>query len=204
MSTTFEVYPRHATVPSFQALLERATTRLHAHLAIHGIAARPVLRVSVRSNGTHESLERDLSSPATWAESEYAWFYVDDLAGGTDAYGERVSVDDLECWDDILRDHPPATARRTEMLECLAAGRYWRFRRSAGQPPIIALAYGILAAALAELTDGFIYSDDSAWDYPRFPARAEDFYRWYFDPEQALGSDYATWASRCLTALREG
>ncbi|MGE8498944.1 MAG: hypothetical protein ACN6O6_15665 [Pseudomonas sp.] len=204
MSTTFEVYPRHATAPSFQALLERATTRLHAHLAAHGIAARPVLCVSVRSNGTHEPLERDLSSPATWGTEQYAWFYIDEVAGGTDAYCDTLTDDDRECWDDIVAQHPPAMAQQTKVRACLATGRYWRFRRSAGQPPIIALAYGILAAALAELTDGLIYSDDSAWDYPRFPARAEDFYRWYFDPEQALGPDYATWARNNLAALRAG
>ena len=204
MSTTFEVYPRRSTPPSFHALLTLANQRLHEQLAARGVPIRPTLCVSVRTGGTHEHQHRDLDSPAVWDESEYAWFYVDDLAGGTDAYCESVTADDLECWDEILRDHPPATALHTEILESLATGRYWRFRRSAGQPPLIAFAYGILAAALAELTDGFIYSDDSAWDYPRFPATAQAFYGWYFNPEQALAPRYATWARNNLAALRAG
>lgn len=204
MSTTFEVYPRHTTPPSFRTLLTLANQRLHEQLAARDVHMQPTLCVSIRTGGTHEPRHLDLDSPATWDESEYAWFYVDDLAGGTDAYCESVTADDQECWDDILRDHPPATARRTEMQACLTTGLYWRFRRSAGQPPLIAFAYGILAAALAELTDGFVYSDDSAWDYPRFPATADEFYTWYFNPEQALAPHHATWARNNLAALRAG
>jgi len=32
------------------------------------------------------------------------------------------------------------------------------------------LAYGLIAASLAEITGGFVYSDDGAWDYSYFPA----------------------------------
>jgi len=42
------------------------------------------------------------------------------------------------------------------------------------------LAYGLIAASLAEITGGFVYSDDGAWDYSYFPALPEDFFRWYF------------------------
>lgn len=66
---------------------------------------------------------------------------------------------------------------------------------------IISFAYGIIAASLAELTDGIIYSEDSAWDYDRFPAVAADFYEWYFDPELTPDPDRAEWARGCFVAI---
>ena len=59
----------------------------------------------------------------------------------------------------------------------------------------------MLAAALAELTDGFVFSDDSAWDYERFPAKANEFYEWYFNPQRAFDPDFSEWAKDCLAAI---
>jgi hypothetical protein len=87
--------------------------------------------------------------------------------------------------------------------ECLANGYRWYFRRSMGQPALINLAYGYLAASLAELTDGLIFSDDSAWDYERFPCRAAEFFDFYLEPEKAIGSDFRKWSEQCLEWLRE-
>lgn len=70
-----------------------------------------------------------------------------------------------------------------------------------GQPAIINFSYGILAAALAELTDGLVFSDDSAWDYERFPATSHEVYDWYFRPEAAIDQGRAEWARRCLDSI---
>jgi hypothetical protein len=43
----------------------------------------------------------------------------------------------------------------------------------------------MLAAALAKLTDGFLYSGDGAWDYDIFPARSEEFMVCYLTPGAA-------------------
>lgn len=45
------------------------------------------------------------------------------------------------------------------------------------------LFYGYIAIALAKLTDGFIYSDDGAWEYSYFPMHAEDFEKIYLNKE---------------------
>ncbi len=143
----------------------------------------------------------DALSPVTWGAAEYLWLSVDGVLGGTDVTCEQISGDDLEYWEDVLSEHPPAIALRDDVRQCLASGVYWSFRRSAGQPAIINFAYGILAAALAELTEGFVYSDDAAWDYERFPAKPGEFYEWYFDPEQAIDPDFAKWARDCMAAI---
>ena len=63
------------------------------------------------------------------------------------------------------------------------------------------VAYGFLAAALAELTEGYIFSDDGAWPGP--PIRASEFEGRYFRP--ALAGEYgdAEWYVNCLTRLIE-
>ena len=67
-----------------------------------------------------------------------------------------------------------------------------------GQTAIVNVGYGLIAASLAEITEGFIYSDDQAWDYARFPATAIDFFSWYFHPELALDRNRKDWATRCI------
>jgi hypothetical protein len=51
------------------------------------------------------------------------------------------------------------------------------------------------------LTNGYIFSDDSAWDYARFPATAHEFYDWYFIPQKAIDPAFGEWAEKCLTAI---
>jgi hypothetical protein len=81
-------------------------------------------------------------------------------------------------------------------------GHYWEFRRSAGQPGIVSVGYGFLAAALQSMTHGFIASFDGAWDEQRFPATADDFLSWYFRPEKAIDPEIKVWAERTLGWLR--
>jgi hypothetical protein len=201
VSTTFEVYPQSPIIPSFAELICLAGQRLIEQLHRRDISASPTLSVILIDGRTEDLLPLDLKSPLIWDEKDYAWFYVPGVAGGTDAYCE--TIDDLgkECWARNLENHAPTRAQRSLVNACITNGRYWYFRRSAGQPGIINFAYGILAAALAELTDGFVYSEDSAWDYARFPATADEFYRWYFIPSMALKTDNAEWARRCLEAI---
>ncbi|CAN7448980.1 hypothetical protein [Rhizobacter sp. LjRoot28] len=203
MSTTFEVYPRTTVAPSFAEVLDLGTRRVQQHLLARGVRATPELGVTVQGNGTHQMVPIDVSRPAIWDSSEYAWFFVDGVAGGTDVSYMSISTDDLDYWKSVLEEHGPARKRKGEILACLSSGSYWSFRRSTGQPAVINFAYGILAAVFAELTNGFVFSDDSAWDYERFPATADEMYEWYFDPEKTSDPGKADWARACLAAIAE-
>jgi hypothetical protein len=55
----------------------------------------------------------------------------------------------------------------------------------------------------AGITDGVLTSDDSAWDWQRLPALADEFLAWYFRPENAIGEDFRQWSQRCLGCLAE-
>jgi hypothetical protein len=203
MSTTFDVYPKLSKIPSFRELLDLSSARLAEYLIDHGINAQPTINVALQSNRDHKPRPFDLNSPAMWSDVEYAWFYIESAPGGTDAYFCSNQEFDYEDWDGEIETHIRAAERKTLIYECLANGYHWYFRRSMGQPAIINVAYGMIAGSLAELTEGFIYSGDSAWDYERFPATAQEFFSWYFRPDKAIKAEYARWAARCIKYLDE-
>jgi hypothetical protein len=61
----------------------------------------------------------------------------------------------------------------------------------------------LIAASLAEITDGYVYSDDGAWDYKCFPAMAGDFFGWYFKTESAEKSEDKVWVQDCIKSIYE-
>lgn len=199
MSTTFEVYPSAPEIPTLQRLLDDATGNLHAFLERIGIDARPPITFRLLRSG--DNVELPHRDDLRWNHNEIGWFQVGSITGGTDAYYESVDEHStLDVWHEYLREErfKPFSDR---IQRSLAIGHYWSFRRSAGQPAVINIAYGILAASLAAITDGFVFSDDSAWDWERLPALPDDFLDWYFVPELALGEDFREWSERCIKAL---
>jgi len=201
MSTTFDVYPRLSKIPSFRELLDLSSTRLNEFLANHDIKKKPVIEVALLSNDKHAPESFDMDSPAKWSLDCYAWFQIEGVPGGTDAYCWPNFESEYDIWRDEIATRSQAAEQKALIEECLANELHWSFRRSAGQPAIINVAYGVIAASLTELTDGFIYSADGAWDYERFPARAQDFFSWYFRPEMAIEAERAEFAERCIKSL---
>ncbi|WP_337103323.1 hypothetical protein [Paenibacillus sp. YIM B09110] len=196
MSTTFEVYPTKTYIPQITELLNLANKKLFSFLESFELNISPVIKARIGEifiNGSSESVLN-----TKW-ETEFAWFFVEpnEHGGGTDAYYNTVNELNFEIW----REYEDVGERYVEVLKSLAVGHYWAFRRSAGQPAIINLAYGILAAALAELTEGYIFSDDGAWSGP--PIRAAEFESRYFKPELSKNYGDASWYARCLESLTE-
>ncbi|SCX60413.1 hypothetical protein SAMN03159363_2173 [Variovorax sp. EL159] len=201
LSTTFEVYPQSRGVPSFNELIELATIRLSEQLRRRGINAEPKLQALVLRASSNEKVAIALDGPMTWEEDKYAWLCVSGVPGGTDVTYQPVREIDRRNWRHIFKSNTLAKAEESRIESCLDVGYFCTFRRSAGQPAIINFAYGIIAASLAELTDGIIYSDDSAWDDERFPAAAAGFYEWFFDPESTSDNNRANWARTCLAMI---
>lgn len=203
MSTTFEVYPKTSFIPSFQDILDLSTIKLHKFLEDFEINYKPQISVRLNSQESHEAQPLDLQASAKWDDSCYGWFHVPPIPGGTDAYFRQLDDLKQECWDDLIEENSIflldwSLDKKDLVKECLKNGYYWVFRRSAGQTAIVNVGYGLIAASLAEITEGFIYSDDQAWDYARFPATASDFFYWYFRPELALDRNRKDWATRCI------
>ena len=202
MSTTFDVYPGTTNLPRFAAIIQRSTEELHRFLGSVGIKARPLIHLRIQCCDDDSHVPFSLDSEAQWGEDTYAWFMVGDVPGGSDAYFDNDRVQILERWEGGFDD---SRCKRLEPLihQCIATGHRWWFRRSAGQPAVINVAYGVIAASLAAITDGFLTSDDSAWDRERLPAVPHEFLNWYFRPEYAIAENFREWSNRCIFQLGE-
>jgi hypothetical protein len=192
MSTTFEVFPGSSRLPSFGEVTEKTRDRLRNFLFDFGISARPDITVNLMRKMNDEKQPVFPDDPLKWDIDYYAWFCIPSIAGGTDAYFNKIEPIDLEVEEGEEAD------KRIILLRSLQPDYYWVFRRSMGQPAIINLLYGLLAATTAELTEGFVFSDDSAWDYQLLPAKPDDFFRWYFRPSLAISPEFKEWAERCI------
>ncbi|HOM03258.1 MAG TPA: hypothetical protein PLH43_10575 [Acetivibrio sp.] len=203
MSTTFEVYPGKEYVPSFAELLDISNERINSFLRDSGIIKSAILDVEIHKNIDHSKVKFNMNDKLIWNDDYYVWFFIRGVDGGTDSYYHKITEFDKEIWKEEISINAKVRQFADSINKSIEIGHYWSFRRSAGQPGIINLAYGLIAASLAKITDGFIYSDDGAWDYDRFPALAEDFFRWYFKPEFAGKSEYKMWAQNCIESIYE-
>jgi len=202
MSTVFEVFTTTKDAPSFNDVLSMSNEYLSAELRRHNIDDSYVIDVSIINEKTHKLIPFDKSSPAIWViDDEYAWFTVNEQPGGCDAYVYDFSdYLNFEQWYEDFIDDSQAKVSKAYMQKCFESGFYWAFRCSAGQPAIINLAYGLVAAALTELTNGLIFSDDGAWDYAIFPTSADCFLQSYFNPQYS-NPEYANWAGECISNI---
>ena len=208
LSTTFHIYPSTTYIPSFAEITALAETKLETFFHTLSLDLQPKIDVELHTNNPDRVVPTDINSPATWSQNHYAWFRVGNVMGGTDAYFQDSTKLDNEtrAIDRDIKIEALTKQSKTEkpsdlVNACLQLQHEWWFRRSAGQPGTINVAYGFLASALAELTSGFIYSDDSAWNYDYMPALPTEFDKFYMRPELADQEEYSEWAERCLSGI---
>lgn len=203
MSTNFYVYPGKDYIPTFKELLDKSNRKLSEYLSNLGGLRNAYLDVEIHNIKDHSKINFSINDKMIWKEDHYAWFFVAGIAGGTDSYYYKTTELDKETWKEEIETNIKAQQLQDTINRGMNIGYHWSFRRSAGQPGTINLSYGLIAASLAEITDGFVYSDDGAWDYNCFPAMAGDFFGWYFKPEFVVKSDDKVWVQDCIKSIYE-
>lgn len=203
MSTTFYVYPGKEYLPTFSELLDISNKRINDFLTSLGSDRSVIVDAEVHNSSDHSQIKFNMNDKLNWNDDSYAWFFVHGVGGGTDSYYYTITELDKEAWKEELETNIKAQQLQNVINRSIRIGYYWSFRRSTGQAGIINLAYGIIAASLAEITDGFVYSDDGAWDYNCLPALADDFFKWYFKPEFTEKSENKTWVQNSIKSIRK-
>ncbi len=209
MSTTFEVIPVETDSITFRQVLELSERRINSFLKEINSDFEIRLNVTLHDNGEKYVNEIDMDSKFEWKENEYIWFNINGVAGGTDVYCEEIKdseIDPQNPWwrfDEMVSNNKTISDFELKIEKSKSLNRYWWFRRSAGQPGIINIVYGLISASLAELTHGFVWTDDGAWNFEKFPAEPNEFYKWYFKPEFEDHCDSKEWAERCLEGIEE-
>lgn len=201
MSTTFDVLPRKNYIPTFSEIIELANSYINTYLQNIGIIEPVSILVNLHKKDESNVREIMMHEKVQWDDDSYIWFYLEGKPGGTDVYFWSFDETELDMWKEEISNNPRISKYAEDILTSINIGYHWNFRRSAGQPAIINLSYGLIAAALAQLTDGLIYSDDGAWDYSLFPTQVDDFISHYFIPEKATNSDYKEWAETCIKLI---
>jgi hypothetical protein len=202
MSTDIHAYPRLSRIPTFGEVTDLATRRLQDYFRDMEIPGAPVIRAQVGTQSTGVYGEVDYSTPAMWGDRENAWFYVPQVNSGAPAKIDSLDDEWRQSLRELTRTHAVYARQKDLIEECLSTDHIWRLHRAAGHPCTITVAYGMVAAAFCELTDGFLDIDDDAWDGDRFPATAQEFYTWYFRPDQALDPETQEWSARCVRNMK--
>lgn len=207
MSTTIEIIPVETSEITFGQVITTAERYINDFLISIGLAHTIKLKANIHEqNGKHVNPVQ-FDDKFEWNDNEYAWFAIEDVAGGTDGYcwqlKDEVIDPDNPWWrfEEIASNNKTIEDLKNKIEKSKSLNRLWSFRRSAGQHGIIAVSYGLISAAVAELTNGILWSDDGAWDFERFPANSMDFLEWYYRPEKAIGVDYANWAQSCVNDI---
>lgn len=209
LSTVFDVFPSTPYLPTFEEVVTLSETKLQRFLTDLNLEISPKIKVDLHLQTPETVLPTPLQTKARWSSDHYAWFTVASVAGGTDAYFYDLAQETKESRESSEQIRSEILQRRQKsehderLIEgCLKQKHNWGFRRSAGQPGIVHLAYGFIASAFAELTHGFIYSDDGAWQYEKMPATPLEFDSWYMRPEFA-DEEYSALAKWCLARVKD-
>lgn len=169
MSTTIDVLPTTAAMPLVEQTRSRAEQLYRALLYGAGVQSDLRIEATIGSLTGGGRLAPIAPLDLPWSTDMHLCFtYVVD---GTPRCSSWPSCtywldDDSELEGDLWWPLTELTGRIPAARLQAARGfrHYWSEYRNAGGPAIASIGYGLVAAAIAEMTDGIIGSWDSAFD----------------------------------------
>ncbi|SFS67661.1 hypothetical protein [Paenibacillus sp. BC26] len=198
MSTSFDVYPTTFNVPTYSALLEKANQLVNSRMKSLKNNSEFELNISLQNK--NESIPVKLTDKFDIHEEYYIWVSTDRISGGFCIYQYNNDQMYKELWEDELRREQSQKYEK-KIIKSIERPYHWSVVRYAGTDPFYNLSYGLFASALAELTEGIIFSDDNAWEYSRFPCLPSEFNTFYFNPEQTVDKEHRNWAVENINLL---
>ena len=177
MSMSFEIFPTIKKKPNCEEIIKCSVELFYEFLKKEKISQEIVIttRAVTIDNEVY-------NNPISLALKEN-YHIVFDLNGEGEVYVFYHELTDLdkEFWDEEIKENKHAKSIKEQIDANYEIGYSWSVKRTMGQPAIVNLYYGYLAIAIATLTDGFIYSDDGAWDYSMLPMGGKDFKKEYLN-----------------------
>lgn len=209
MSTTIDIYPTNDYLPLVEQTRARTEELFQALLDRYQIGSTvEVKAIYPRTENTDNKEIRYVGKSVRWKpglEIVFAYWINgrwnssswptcelvdhDELDGETIGSGKIIPdcsnysdrKEFLEsCYTYVALENKGMT---TEMLDALidhCEYCWWEYR-NAGGPAVASTGYGLVAAAIAEQTNGLIVSFDSAFDHPHNGETAEQLLSWWGD-----------------------
>ena len=202
MSTTIDVYPTTSFMPLVEQTRARTQELFRRLLDRHGVGSRIEVKAFYPPAGgsqlrfVDESLAWEPGMElgfGYWINGEWdstSWpgcFAVEDDDRITEedlVYPFNSKPEHLGLWsiveefEDLL---PPE-----QLTKVLRQDHYWYEYRNLGGPAVASTGYGLVAAALAEATNGVIASFDSAFDIEHNGESAQKFLTWWGEAQMTF------------------
>ena len=155
MSTSFWVYPCNNYIPKIGEVIENTNVTIEKFIKRYSIPDK--YKVNMGFNGQEGCKEIDNDFLLNWDTSGYIYLAYPEMFGS--CFINYYCKDIFRFWATDAK-----TKSMTEVFDrCLNYNRYWHVD---GRD----FTKGFVAGSIAMLTDGFVYSDDGAWDFKQMPA----------------------------------
>jgi hypothetical protein len=179
VSTSFDIYPVLRTELTYAEVRDRTLFRFNEFVARHGVTWTVKAIRIVTPDRSQSPPEVDYADVWAPGPDRAIWFLTDVgfvgwVIAGCDVMDAEFAPFDE--WMDTVDSADSADAvDATTPAKARTADRYYRTYRSMGAPAFSSVGYGVVAAVFAELTDGYLWSIDSAAPFPAGPRKADEF-----------------------------
>lgn len=179
MSTTYEIYPTSSYIPTKEEIGKLAEKYLNIFFEKNNIEKIIKITNLTFKNVTirllwkeYEKIKSINNKNITVNEMEYDGYNLSIEDGNTIfVFFHEFTQLDIK----VLKEMLINTKYENEFEKVARLSYTWTVKRTMGQPKLAVLMFNFLAIAIAELTDGIIYSGDGAWDIEIFPLKAKEF-----------------------------
>ena len=197
MSTSFEIFPTNRYIPKIEDILNSTKNMFDDFLSSHNSTFLYTLSAVQFDND--DNIVSENPPCITDTEQYYTSININN-EGFIYIFCNKLSDLDDEIWtDEPIAEN--AQRLKEKIIKNKEIGYSWQVKRTAGQSAIASLIYGYIAIAIAEETNGFIYSDDGAWEYRTFPILPDDFRKEYLMPEQLEKSKNMEWYNNMINEI---
>lgn len=187
MSTSFEVFPTNTCIPNIEDVISTSVELLNRFFKKNQIEKDFQIELEIYNLSNGNKLDKKHEKLITSEDEQLAIIIRNE--GYTNIFYHDLINIDCEFWESEMQYNKNALALKSEIEMNKKIGYYWSVKRNVGQPPVVNLLYGYVAIAIAKVTDGFIYSDDGAWDYNCFPSTVNIFEKDYLSIEVLSDND---------------
>lgn len=172
MSKTYEVYPTISYIPTKEEIGKLAEKYLNIFLEKENIKEEYKKKLKV-ANSTLKFSDKSYVNKANicMVDIEYDIYQLNIKEGNAIfVFFYNYNELDIEFLISTLKNKN----NEKEIYKTIELGYMWSIKRT-WQPVLANILYGFVAIAIAELTNGLIYSDDGAWNFKEMPLKAEEF-----------------------------
>lgn len=197
MSTTIDIYPATEHLPLVEQTRARTQKLFQELLDRRGIASTIEVKAFYVNPGSgHIRYVADGLRWHTGLALGFAYWINGEWDSSSWPSCRAVEADDFVTEEDTLEPYGwasefigvrtiieefQAILPNAKLERVLAQRHYWYEYRNMGGPAVASTGYGLVAAALAEATDGVIASFDSAFDIEHNGETAEQLLTWWGD-----------------------